>query len=81
MRTRHYPSDLTDAQWALVAPHIPAAKSGGRRRIGTAGSPARCAQAAPKSLPHRMRRIPPALLPRPGAIMPEQNRPRNCDLA
>jgi transposase len=32
MRTRHYPSDLTDAQWALVAPHIPAAKSGGRRR-------------------------------------------------
>ena len=26
MRTRCYPSDLTDAQWALVAPHIPAAK-------------------------------------------------------
>jgi len=32
MRTRCYPSDLTDAQWALVAPHIPAAKSGGRPR-------------------------------------------------
>jgi putative transposase len=32
MRTRHYPSDLTDAQWALVAPHIPEAKAGGRPR-------------------------------------------------
>jgi putative transposase len=32
MRTRCYPSDLTDAQWALVASHIPAAKSGGRPR-------------------------------------------------
>ena len=32
MRTRSYPTDLTDAQWALVAPHIPAAKSGGRPR-------------------------------------------------
>jgi transposase len=32
MRTRCYPSDLTDAQWALVAPHIPAPKSGGRPR-------------------------------------------------
>ena len=32
MRTQHYPSDLTDAQWALVAPHIPVAKSGGRPR-------------------------------------------------
>jgi putative transposase len=32
MRTRYYPSDLTDAQWALVAPHIPSAKSGGRPR-------------------------------------------------
>jgi putative transposase len=31
MRTRCYPSDLTDAQWALVIPHIPA-KSGGRPR-------------------------------------------------
>ena len=30
MRYRRYPSDLTDAQWALVAPHIPSAKSGGR---------------------------------------------------
>ena len=26
------PSDLTDAQWALIAPHIPAAKPGGRPR-------------------------------------------------
>ncbi len=27
-----YPSDLTDAQWALIEPHIPPAKRGGRRR-------------------------------------------------
>jgi transposase len=27
-----YPSDLTDAEWALVAPLIPPAKRGGRRR-------------------------------------------------
>ena len=27
-----YPSDLTDAEWALVAPFIPPAKRGGRRR-------------------------------------------------
>jgi len=32
MRTRHYPSDLTDAQWALIEPHIPAAPPGGRPR-------------------------------------------------
>ena len=32
MRYRRYPSDLTDAQWALVAPYIPSAKSGGRPR-------------------------------------------------
>ena len=32
MRARRYPSDLNDAQWALVAPHIPSAKSGGRPR-------------------------------------------------
>src|SRR5258708_24363146 len=25
-----YPTDLTDAEWALVAPHIRAAKRGGR---------------------------------------------------
>src|SRR5215472_3375454 len=31
MRTHHYPSDLTDAQWALIAPHIPAS-TGGRPR-------------------------------------------------
>ena len=27
-----YPSDLTDAEWSLVAPMIPPAKRGGRRR-------------------------------------------------
>src|SRR5918911_1455916 len=27
-----YPSDLTDAQWALIAPLIPAAEPGGRAR-------------------------------------------------
>ena len=29
---RRYPSDLTDAEWALVAPLIRPAKHGGRRR-------------------------------------------------
>jgi putative transposase len=29
---RGYASDLTDAEFALIAPHLPAAKSGGRRR-------------------------------------------------
>ena len=27
-----YPSDVTDAEWAYVAPLIPKAKSGGRKR-------------------------------------------------
>jgi transposase len=27
-----YPSDLTDAEWALVEPLIPPAKRGGRKR-------------------------------------------------
>jgi transposase len=27
-----YPSDLTDAEWALVEPLVPPAKRGGRRR-------------------------------------------------
>ncbi len=27
-----YPSDLTDAEWAIVEPLIPPAKHGGRRR-------------------------------------------------
>ena len=27
-----YPSDLTDREWALIAPLIPPAKRGGRRR-------------------------------------------------
>ena len=32
MRARRYPSDLTDGQWALIAPRIPAARPGGRPR-------------------------------------------------
>jgi putative transposase len=32
MRTHHYPSDLTDEQWVLIEPHIPAAPPGGRPR-------------------------------------------------
>jgi transposase len=31
-RGLRYPSDLTDAEWALVAPLIPPAKRGGRKR-------------------------------------------------
>jgi hypothetical protein len=27
-----YPSDLTDAEWALIAPLIPPAKRGGNKR-------------------------------------------------
>ena len=27
-----YPSDLTDAEWALIEPLIPPAKKGGRKR-------------------------------------------------
>src|SRR6187397_2983395 len=33
MRAYHYASDLTDAQWALIEPHLPAAPPGGRPRI------------------------------------------------
>src|SRR5262245_56247358 len=32
MRTHHYPSDLTDEQWPLIEPHLPAARPGGRPR-------------------------------------------------
>jgi putative transposase len=32
MNRRRYPSDLTDAEWALLAPLLPAAKPGGRPR-------------------------------------------------
>ena len=32
MSRKAYPSDLTDAQWAVLAPHIPPAKAGGRPR-------------------------------------------------
>jgi len=32
MRTHHYPSDVTDAQWALIERHLPPVRSGGRPR-------------------------------------------------
>src|SRR5215210_486435 len=32
MRTHHYPSDLTDAQWSLIEPHLPPEPGGGRPR-------------------------------------------------
>ena len=31
-RTERYPSDVTDAEWALIAPMIPAPRPGGRPR-------------------------------------------------
>ncbi len=32
MVTAGYPSDLSDEEWALIKPHMPAAKGGGRQR-------------------------------------------------
>ena len=32
MRKNHYPSDITDAQWALIEPHRPPEPGGGRPR-------------------------------------------------
>jgi transposase len=32
MRTHHYPSDVTDAQWALIEPYLPRVRPGGRPR-------------------------------------------------
>ncbi len=32
MERKRYPTDLSDAEWALVAPHLPAAWRGGRPR-------------------------------------------------
>lgn len=32
MRMHYYPSDLTDAQWALIEPHLPPEPGGGRPR-------------------------------------------------
>ena len=32
MRMNHYPSDITDDQWALIEPHIPPEPGGGRPR-------------------------------------------------
>ena len=42
MRTHHYPSDLTDDQWALIEPHLPPEPGGGgpaRPRCGTSSTP------------------------------------------
>ena len=33
---QRYPTDLTDGQWAVLAPHIPPAKPGGRPRSADA---------------------------------------------
>src|SRR3954451_7004738 len=35
MRTHHYPSDVTDAQWALIEPHIPVSPGGRPRKTDT----------------------------------------------
>jgi putative transposase len=35
MRTHHYPSDLTDAQWSLIEPHIPVYPGGRPRKTDT----------------------------------------------
>src|SRR3954453_8179543 len=32
MRTHHYPSDVTNAQWALIEPYLPRVRPGGRPR-------------------------------------------------
>ena len=32
MRTHHYPSDVNDAQWSLIEPHLPPEPGGGRPR-------------------------------------------------
>ena len=32
MRTHHYPSDVTDAQWDVIEPHLPPEPGGGRPR-------------------------------------------------
>src|SRR3954466_12315249 len=39
MRMHHYPSDLTDDQWALIEPHLPAEAASGRpRKTATRGA-------------------------------------------
>src|SRR3982074_1621494 len=35
MKTHHYPSDVTDAQWALIEPHIPVYPGGRPRKTDT----------------------------------------------
>jgi putative transposase len=35
MRTHHYPSDVTDAHWALIEPHIPVYPGGQPRKTDT----------------------------------------------
>ena len=32
MTPHHYPSDVTDAQWELIEPHLPPEPGGGRPR-------------------------------------------------
>jgi putative transposase len=32
MRMNHYPSDITDSQWAVIEPHLPPEPGGGRPR-------------------------------------------------
>src|SRR5271166_5512055 len=57
MRPHHYPSDITDAQWALIEPHIPPVHPGGRPRK----TDVRDVLDAILHPPHR---LPVALLPR-----------------
>ena len=45
-----YPSDLTDREWALTAPFIPLAKSGGRRRTTDSRADVRMAGQVPTKL-------------------------------
>ena len=35
MARRPYPTDLRDGEWELLAPHVPAAKAGGRPAVHT----------------------------------------------
>ena len=64
MRTHHYPSDVTDAQWALIEPHIPpvdpAAGGPARPTCGTSSTPSSTSSAPAAS----------------GATCPATSRPR-----
>lgn len=57
MARRPYPTDLSDAEWELIDPHIPAVKSGGRQQSIPAGNwwtpcPTCCAVAVPGACCH-----------------------------